>query len=115
VREGAREGQAVTGPDGVLLDLVEPELHLTLQHVDDLLAVVVVGALGAAARLDQVEVWLEQLGSDRQGLDPYPAVAGVQDRAFGGLDQPPRRSLLVAEQVGDLNLQRHCQPLQTGQ
>ncbi len=113
--EGAREGQAVTGPDDVLLDLVEPELHLALQDVDDLLTVVVVGALGFAARLDQVHVRLEQLSPDRKGLDPDPAVSGVQDRALRGLDQSPRRPFLIAKKVGDLDTQRHRQPLQAGQ
>jgi hypothetical protein len=115
VGKGAREGQAVTGPDDVLLDLVEPELHLALHDVDDLLAVVVVRALGPAARLDQVYVRLEQLSPDRQGLDPDPAVSGVQDRALGRLDQPPRRPFLIAEKVGDTDTQRHRQPLQAGQ
>jgi len=115
VDQGAREGQAVTGPDGVPLDLVEPELHLALQDVDGLLAVVVVAALGAAARLDQVHMGLEQLGPDRQRLDPDPPIAGVQDRALGRLDQAPRRPVLVPEQVGDTDLQSHRQPLQAGQ
>jgi len=115
VDQGAREGQAVTGPDGVPLDLVEPELHLALQDVDGLLAVVVVAALGAAARLDQVHMGLEQLGPDRQRLDPDPPIAGVQDRALGRLDQAPRRPVLVPEQVGDTDLQSHRQPLQASQ
>ena len=93
--EAAREGQAVTGLDDVLLDLVEPELHLALQDVDDLLTLVVVGALGSAARLDQVYVRLEQLSPDRQRLDPDPAVSSVQDRALGRLDQSPRRPFLI--------------------
>jgi len=115
VDQGAREGQAVTGPDGVPLDLVEPELHLAVQDVDGFLAVVVVGALGTAAWLDQVDVRLEQRGPDRQGLDPDAVVTGVQDRALGRLDQAPWRPLLVAEKVGDLDLQRHGEPLQAGQ
>jgi hypothetical protein len=64
VGQGAREGHAVTGQDGVPLDLVQPELHLALDDVDGLLAVVVVGALGTAARLDRVHVRLEQLGTE---------------------------------------------------
>jgi hypothetical protein len=46
-------------------------------------------------------VRFEQLGPDRQRLDPDPAVAGVKDRALGRLDQPPRRPLFAAEQVGN--------------
>src|SRR5579864_7771327 len=64
VPQRAREREAVAGPDDVPLDLVEPELHLAAQDVHELLAVVVVGALGPAAGLHQVHVRLEQLGAD---------------------------------------------------